>query len=214
MPVDMGLGVINAAFPDGCFPLAAVHEFCCTCPENKTATSGFIAGLLSALMKPGGMTIWIAPSKHLFPPAFTAFGIDPGKIIFVNLAREKDLLWMMEEALKCNSLTAVIGEIHQLDFTASRRLQLAVEQSKVTGFLIRQTANPNTTACVSRWKITAVASQPEDGLPGIGFPRWNVELLKIRNGRPGSWQLEWDTNGFRETQPNTAIPYELQREAV
>ena len=25
----------------------------------------------------------------------------------------------------------------------------------------------------------------EDGMPGVGVPRWNVELLKISNGKPG-----------------------------
>jgi protein ImuA len=34
-------------------------------------------------------------------------------------------------------------------------------------------------------------------MPGLGFARWNVELLKVRNGKPGSWQIEWGPTGFR-----------------
>jgi len=34
----------------------------------------------------------------------------------------------MEEALKCAGLAAVIGEVREMDFKQSRRLQLAVEQ--------------------------------------------------------------------------------------
>jgi protein ImuA len=34
-------------------------------------------------------------------------------------------------------------------------------------------------------------------LPGVGFPKWNVELLKVRNGKPGSWQVEWAAGKFR-----------------
>lgn len=41
---------------------------------------------------------------------------------------------VMEEALKCGGLAAVVGEVQDISFTASRRLQLAVEQSGVTGF--------------------------------------------------------------------------------
>ena len=41
----------------------------------------------------------------------------------------------MEEALKCNRITAVLGEIKEISFKESRRLQLAAEQSRVTGFL-------------------------------------------------------------------------------
>lgn len=213
MAVDMGLGAINHAFPDNSFPLAAVHEFCCTNTENKTATTGFVAGLLSALMKNKGALLWISASRMLFPPAFSAFGIAPDRILFVELPREKDQLWMMEEALKCDGLSAVVGEIRNLDFTASRRLQLAVEQSKVTGFVIRQNPYPNTTACVSRWKITTLPSETDSGLPGIGFPRWNVALTKIRNGQPGTWQLEWNGNAFTPIQQPAVFTYEQQREA-
>ena len=97
----------------------------------------------------------------------------------------------MEEALKYDGLAAVIGEIDELSFTASRRLQLAVEQSRVTGFVIRRHSNSlHTTASVARWKITSLPSEPGD-IPGVGFPRWNVELLKVRNGKPGQWQVEY-----------------------
>ena len=64
----------------------------------------------------------------------------------------------MEEALKCDGIAAVVGEIQELSFTVSRRLQLAVEQSRVTGFILRNNPrNLNTTACVTRWKITPLS---------------------------------------------------------
>jgi len=126
------------------------------------------------------------------------FGIAPDKIIFIDLKKENQMLWAMEEALKCDGLSAVIGEINELSFTASRRLQLVVEQSQVTGFILRN--NPrsiNTTACVTRWKITSLPSELAEAIPGVGFPRWNVDLLKIRNGKPGNWQIEWAAGKFR-----------------
>jgi protein ImuA len=54
----------------------------------------------------------------------------------------------------------------------------------------------NTTSCVSRWKITSLASERVDDLPGIGFPKWRVELLRIRNGKPGSWDVQWMNGKF------------------
>ena len=212
--LDLGLGMMEQAFPDHRFPLGAVHEFGCTGTGDKTATAGFIAGILAALMKRGGVAIWIASSRTIFPPALAGFGIEPDKIIFIDLAREKEMLWVMEEALKCEGLAAVVGEIHQLDFTASRRLQLAVEQSRVTGFVIRQTPRLNTTACVSRWRITAAASSLPNGMPGVGFPRWHVELLKIRNGRPGTWHLEWKNRSFHQIIEPVPTVYEADRKIV
>ena len=194
---DTGLGIITKAFPNNIFPVAAVHEFISHQTEHFAATAGFVSGILAGLMKGGKACVWISNTRSLFPPALKMFGIQPDQIIFIDLHREKDLLWAMEESLKCEGLAAVVGEIKDISFTASRRLQLAVEKSRVTGFLLRQhKGNLNTIAAVSRWKITPLPSQPSDNMPGVGFPRWQVELLKIRNGKPGNWQLEW-TGAFR-----------------
>jgi protein ImuA len=127
-----------------------------------------------------------------FSPSLKSFGINPDQVIFVNLKSEKNIFWCVEEALKCERVTAVVGELSELGFTESRRLQLAVEQSGVTGFILRvRPHNVSITACVTRWKITSLPSELPDGVPGVGFPRWNVELLKVRNGKPGSWWMEW-----------------------
>ena len=196
--VDMGLGPIGQAFPQSVFPQGAIHEFLATGPEEAAAGSGFIAGLLSALMQRGGTAVWIGESRSVFPPALKQFGIEPHRVIFIELRKEKEILWAMEEALKCGALAAVVGELPELSFTLSRRLQLAVEQSRVTGFLLRRNSRQlTTTACVTRWKITPLASTSHDELPGIGFPQWKVELLKVRNGRPGSWQVKWEDGRFQ-----------------
>ena len=51
--------------------------------------------------------------------------------------------------------------------------------------------------------LTCKSETRPDNMPGISFPRWQVELLKIRNGKPGRWQLEW-TGTFRHIY--TPIP--------
>jgi protein ImuA len=204
--VDPGWGRIGDAFPNGIFPLGAVHEFLCMGSEEGAAAGGFIAGLLGTLMQSRGAAVWISSSRTLFPPALKGFGIEPDRIIFVDLQKERDLIWAMEEALKCGALAAVVGELQEISFTACRRLQLAVEQSGVTGFILRRNSrNTNISAFVSRWKITALPGETEEGLPGIGFPRWKVELLKVRNGRPGTWEIEWAAGRFRHISNLTAI---------
>lgn len=213
--LDIELGAINHAFPFGRFPIGAVHEFCCTGEEGGAANSGFIAGLMASLMKEGGIAVWISSSGKIFPPALTAFGIDPGRVVFITLSKESDRIWAMEEALKCAGIAAVVGEIAEMSFTNSRRLQLAVEQSRVTGFLIRQDVrNLTATACFTRWKIHAIPSEPGGNLPGIGFPRWKVELQRVRNGKPGCWQLEWSAGRFRSIPGESSSNTEQQKKAV
>jgi protein ImuA len=113
------------------------------------------------------------------------------------LSKDKDALWVMEEALKCAGLTAVVCEVCELDFKQSRRLQLAVEQSRVTGFVLRNASGKlSSTACAARWQVKSLPSADLDGLPGLGFLRWQVELLKVRNGHTGNWVLEWQENRF------------------
>ena len=195
--LDVGLQPIKNAFPGAEFPLGSIHEFLCETIEDVAVTNGFIAGITSAFMRNGGVAIWISPTRTIFPSALKSFGITPEKVIFIDLQNEKEILWVIEEALKCDGLSAVIGETRHLSLITSRRLQLAVEKSLVTGFIIRTNPNNiNATACTARWRVKHLKTVSENLLPGVGFPRFNIELLKVRNGKPGAWQLEWAAGKF------------------
>jgi protein ImuA len=193
--LDIGLGLIREALPGGTFPLG-VHEFL-PAPEDVASASGFIAALLSSIMGLHGAALWIGSSRTLFPPGLTSFGLEPDRIIFIDLEKEKDILWATEEALKCSALSAVVAEVRDLDFTASRRLQLAVEQSEVPGFILRtHSGKLCTNACIARWKITSLPGEAIDDIPGVGAPAWKVELLRIRNGKCGTWNITWRAGRF------------------
>lgn len=210
--MDMGLGLVNEAFPGHRFPVGAVHEFLAEGEENAAASGGFIAGLLSSLMPGRGAVVWISPRRCVFPPALKGFGIAADRILFIDVPKEKDRLWVMEEALKCSALSAVVAEIPEISFTNSRRLQLAVEQSRVTGFILRNDPRQlTTTAAVCRWKVSSLPGESVDGLPGVGFPRWKVELLKVRNGKPGIWEISWAEGRFHFAEKPAAIVRELQQ---
>jgi protein ImuA len=210
--VDIELGSLKDAFPNASFPLGAVHEFLSNESVASPATSGFITAVLSGLMGSGGISLWISSSRTLFPPALKNFGLSPDQFIFIDLQKEKDIIYTMEEALKCGALTAVVGEMREISFTASRRLQLAVEKSQVTGFIIRKhSGKPNTTACVSRWKISSLQSDDVDGLPGIGFPQWKVELLRIRNGRSGLWHVRWENGQLKSVHKPIPVVEEQRK---
>ena len=209
------LGTINHSFPDSQFPLGVNHEFICNNNESLTASSGFIAGILSTLLKKGGAVLWISSSHTIFPPALVSFGINPAQFIFIRLRNHNQILWTIEEALKCEGLTAVVGEPSFIDLAISRRLQLATEQSGVTGFLLRTKQQTlNTTACTCRWQIHPLQSETEDGLPEVGFPRLKVELLKVRSGRPGKWELEWNNGRFNEVIAKHSSAIDQHKEAV
>jgi protein ImuA len=92
----------------------------------------------------------------------------------------------MEECLRERAIGLVCAEIDTLGLAASRRLQLAAAAGGTTGLLLRGDAGaPPPTASVTRWRVVAA--------PAFDFtvPRWRVELLRARNGRPRHWLLEW-----------------------
>jgi protein ImuA len=117
----------------------------------------------------------------------------------------------MEEALKCNALASVVGEMQALSFTTSRRFQLAIEQSGVGCFVLRRNPKNKATAAVTRWQIRHLPSGVEEGLPGVGHPRWRVSLLKVRNGQPGMWDMEWANGRYRPVPKLAVLHGEQQR---
>jgi protein ImuA len=197
----IGLGTIESAFPDGVFPKRAIHEFITVIPEHAAASDGFIAGLLAAFMQDGAACVWVSTSRRLFPAALSAFNVAPERIIFIDVKTEREALWITEEALKCEGLAAVVAELNEISLVESRRLQLAVEGSGVTGFILRKDGTKTaSTVASARWKISPLPSVTEDGLPGLGFPRWQVDLLKVRNGNPGTFIMEWAGDRFEEIE--------------
>lgn len=202
-PEQIGLGAIEQAFPGSVFPKRAIHEFITVFAEDAAASDGFIAGLLAVLMQQGSPCLWISTSRRLYPPSLSSFNVEPERIIFMDVKSQQDALWITEEALKCEGLAAVVAEIDALGLVESRRLQLAVEQSGVTGFILRKSAKQMAnTIATARWHISPLSSVNQGGMPGVGFPRWQVDLLKVRNGVPGRWVVEWAGDGFLEVSNN------------
>ena len=185
-------GPLHTAFPNSSFPSGAVHEFLSPGIEESAASHGFIAAMINCFLQSKGVLAWVGPSKTIYPPALKLFGLNPSFILFIEVKKEKDMKWVLEEALKSGGFSAVVGEMNGIDFTTSRRFQLAVEQSQATGFLLNTNkSKPNNNACLSRWRISSLPSESTGELPGLGFPCWKVELLKMRNGKPGSWDIKW-----------------------
>lgn len=214
-PKSLGLGALETAFPGGIFPRGVIHELVSTSSEEAGCTSGFLSVVLGKFMQQGGSCLWIStvPRRSIFPPALKAFGIDPERVIFLDAKTPKQTLWAIEEALKCRAVPAVVGELSELSFNESRRLQLAAEQSQVSGFIHRfRPKSEHAVACVSRWKISPLPSELPHAKPGLGFPRWNIELLKVRNGTPGSWQVQWSDTELSYLEPALIKPQTYERQ--
>lgn len=213
MPAKPGLALFAEAFPEEVFPTGTVHEFVSDEIPAAAATNGFITALAGKVMQNSGLCLWISNEKNIYPSGLNHFGLDADRIVFIHAPKPKDALWIVEEALKCEALASVIAQVKELGFTESRRLQLAVEKSGVTGFIHRSGLKyESSTACTARWKITPLPSVNDD-LPGIGLSCWNVELLKVRNGKPRAWQVSWREGHFALPSEDFSIQSLPQRHA-
>jgi protein ImuA len=190
---------VDKALPGKGLALGALHEMAGAGPEEEdgAVAAAFLAGILARL-KPPLPVLWCLAEGDLYGPGLTAAGLDIGRLILAQARRPQELLWAMEEGLKSSGLAAVVGEVAALSLPASRRLLLAAEASGVTGFALRrwrsgddaagQRLAPN--AALTRWRVASLPGDLSAGEPGIGRPRWQVELWRCRGGVPASWMME------------------------
>ncbi|MFI4949170.1 MAG: ImuA family protein [Alphaproteobacteria bacterium] len=196
---------IDRVLPGGGLALGAVHEFLGigADEEDGAAVAGFAAGIAGRIAKgnESGLVLWCLKQGDLYAPGVAEHGLDPARIVRVIAPRDDDILWVLEEGLRTAGIAAVVGEVGKLPMVAGRRLQLAAERSGVTALLLRRWRNgaeaaserERPSAAVTRWRIAAIPSLPGPELnnePGIGTPRWRVELLRCRGAEAA--QVTWD----------------------
>lgn len=215
--LPFGIDAIDSHLPGGGLVRGALHDVFADDAGVATAFCALLAGRLAQPSQEDDVTEtklannsgtilwcerpWTLDAGALYGPALLTFGIDPAQLILVRARRDADVLWAMEEGLRCNRLAAVIGEIAGMSLTASRRLQLAAEESGVTALTLRpRTDKPAPSAAATRWRLDAVEHDDftttnettDTAPPGLGAARWRAEMFRCRGGASASWMMEWN----------------------
>jgi protein ImuA len=198
--LPFGIPAIDARLPGGGLVLGALHEVVGSGPaiEHGAAAALLTAGVLARLP---GQVLWVLEWPDLFAPALDAVGLHPDRVIYAEAGTFRTVLLTMEEGLRHAGLAGVVGELSgRLTLTASRRLQLAAEQSGVTCFALGLIRNHDDallvepTAAVTRWRVVTLPSPPRlahsPETPGLARPRWRLNLVRCRGGEPASWIVE------------------------
>jgi protein ImuA len=156
------------------------------------------------ILSGGRAVLWIAEDLSLcengapYGPGLDEAGIAPEQLITVAAPRARDVLWAMEEALRCRTVGVVIGEMRArgIDQVATRRLSLAAAAGDTLGLLLRTAPDDGPSAFATRWIIGTAPSfflSPSERCHGIGPPRLAVRLVRNRRGHLGAWIVEWDS---------------------
>jgi protein ImuA len=196
--VPFGVEALDRPLPSGGLLLGALHQVAGAGPdtEHGAAAALFLAGVLARMEGP---VLWVVERADLFAPGLACAGLHPARLVFAEAGKE--VLAAMEEGLTHRGLAAVVGEFSgRLSLIASRRLQLAAEQSGGMAALLRRSRIFNDpdllapSAAVTSWRIAVLPSNPPvphaPSVPGLGKALWRLELTRCRGGEPGSWIVE------------------------
>ena len=125
----------------------------------------------------GGWIAWVSPPYCPYAPSLAAWGIDVGRMLVVNGAGATE--WAMDQALRSESCSAVLGWSNPRDPHALRRLQLAAEASRSLAVLYR----PLQAGLTHSPAVLRLA------LLGGGAEGLQVRIVKSRGGRPATVNL-------------------------
>src|ERR1700749_4054217 len=193
--LPFGVSEIDDRLPGGGLALGALHEV-------AGGANGAIHGAAPALFAAGvlarthGHVLWCLSRRDLFAPALAQAGLHPDRVIYAEAGSDTAILACFEEGLRHGGLAGVVAEVARLPMTPSRRLQLAAEATGTVGIAIRRWRRQTEaadfgqpTASTTRWRVTALPSAPLP-VPGVGRPRWLVELIRARAGECADFEVE------------------------
>ncbi len=222
----LGVAALDRALPGGGLARGRVHEIAGEgrAEVRDAAPFGLAAALARRLLDAGGAegaagVLWCPNEANPFGGALSArglawLGLDPGRVLVVDAPNGADRLWAVEEALGRPGLAAVVAEAGPArpgarEGTVWRRLRLAAAAGGAAAILVRPGAagaaaggGPDT-----RWRVRAAPSAGGAPWPDEA-PRWRIELLRARNGRPAAAEASWDpaAGAFRDAVPALAGP--------
>ena len=218
--LPLGVPEIDRVLPGGGLRAGCIHEV-----TGDEAATGFCAALLARAGSGGdgrggrgGSLLWLARGDDLYAPGLVRYGIGAGRLLVVSgLHRQADMLWAMEEALRCRAVRGVVAETGGIGLAAGRRLMLAAEGAGVVGLMLARGVGERggVGVAASRWRVTAVPGGKAIGEAGLRYrvpdeqgqgeanrTRWRVELLHCRGGRPAEWTVAWES-----TNPDVTLGF-------
>ena len=196
LPFD--LPEIDGQLADAGLDSSGLHEVAAATASlnDDAAATLFLAGVAGRFAThPNSTMLWAVTAFDLYAPGLEQVGLNPGKVLYGQGRKDAEVLAMAEDALRDGSLACVVAEVKAADMTATRRLQLAASDGQTPMLLYRRHRSREgcplrtPSSAMTRWRIGCLASERLPW-PGVGRARWQVELVRQRNGNPFTLELE------------------------
>ena len=211
--ISLGHPLADACLNGG-IARGTLHEIYPATAGDEAAATGF-ATALSARVAARKRVLWVVPDfaalEHgeISALGLLELGLDPVRFVLLRTPDVVSVLRAAADALTCRALGALVieipGAVKALDLSASRRLVLAANESGVTAFLLRCSAEPEPSAAETRWLIGAAGANRND--ENWGRPLFAAALVRNRHGPTGQWLMEWNSDDglFRTTDSGAVV---------
>jgi len=178
--VSGGAAVIDRILPAGGYRKGVLIDW--------IAPTGCAADFLSMKVakeaaSDGGAIVIIDPDRQFFPVAAAAMGLPMEQLIVLQSSSEsgsgaidQDLLWAIDQSLRCPAVAAVWGPLPKIDDRWSRRFQLSAESSGCLGLFVR----PLSVARQPSWAEVQWLVSPASGVAGTAGADPNLFFTRLQ----------------------------------
>lgn len=132
--LSTGLPELDALLPGGGWPCGALSEI--LFEYDGLGEMTLLMPALAALTRRQQRVVFVAPPYIPYAPALAGHGLDLRYVVQIESSANEGA-WSAEQCLRSGSCGAVLGWLHQADYTQLRRLQLAAESGDALAFLFR-----------------------------------------------------------------------------
>lgn len=176
-----------------------LHEVAECAHGDMSAVTGFVL----AIQQQYGASdciLWVSQKFALMEHGRTLqtgaqfFAAHDSVRLLVEVSRISEALWAIEEGVTSGTISLIVAELMDIDFTATRRLALASERHGVPVVLLLPHDREGATAAQTRWRVESAASSLNIFDPyAPGHTRWHAKIERSRVVTVGQeFDLEWN----------------------
>ncbi len=192
-----GLLPLDGLFPEGGVPVGSVVEW--ICPKSGHAAASLAMRSASGLLQKHGCLAVIDQGNEFYPASAVIHGVPLSRILLVRISEtsstaglgkkieshlrgdaQHQWLWALEQTARSRGVRVVMAWLPRATSAIVRRLQLAVESSRVTVMLMRPAAALKQ---VSFADLRLMVERERSGLQkNSQADQIRVRLLKAKDG--------------------------------
>jgi len=202
--ISSGCQELDRCLPDGGYAPGTIIEWI----EPTLGCGGIYLAIAAArhAIADGKYLVVIDPQQRFYPPAARSMGIPIERLIVLRPDNESDVMWSIDQALRCSAVGAVVANLERVSELQARRFQLAAEQGQTLGCWLRPWKVQRAPSWAEiQWLVQPISSHksvpsPLDSNMKQNVRRVGLESLRIRGGVVGRrWTLAIDTQSGRIT---------------